>query len=164
MNTYEVLDWMEEIENEPRFVLTCPACYGEDAECEHCGGRGYIVPQTSRVWVTTLKDVNDAMRLHLLDYDVFAGVDSTTGYVVIASLSKSDDMIPRLAAAWLALGNYTLPLEWIDRLVRLGGKFIGASIGEETAQKIRRAACETLLKSIDVQQKQLYSLIVEWDI
>ena len=41
---------------------------------------------------------------------------------------------------------------------------IGASIGEKTAQKIRRAACETLLKSIDTQQKQLYSLIVEWDI
>jgi len=38
METYEVLDWMEKLDDGPRFTLTCPVCYGELETCAACDG------------------------------------------------------------------------------------------------------------------------------
>lgn len=161
METYEVLDWMEEIENEPRFTLVCPVCYGELETCAACDGRGYIVPLTARAWATTLRDVNDDARRKALDYNILATVDGTTGYVVLAPLASDGDMTPNMAAALLALGYTRLPPEWAIKIANQWPNLVVSAVGADMAERLRRVAIISLLDSMAEQRAAFQRLAVQ---
>ena len=161
METYEVLDWMEKLDDGPRFTLVCPVCYGELETCAACDGRGYIVPLTARAWATTLRDVDDDARRKVLDYNIMATVDATTGYVVLAPLAVGGDMTPNMAAALLALGYTRLPAEWAIKIADQWPNLVASAVGDDMAERLRHMAIISLLDNMADQQAALRRLAVQ---
>lgn len=134
------VDWQKEYED---WDLECPCCGGKG--CDYCEGMGYVQPYWNIVWDTGLSQIAPPTQVKILKKtNCFVAFNTMEDEWYLGLTGCGMDLTPSLAAAWVLLGFWWLPLDWVERIIDNGHSYTEYVAGKAMTKKIEALIRQTI--------------------